>query len=48
MYSCVISEFFVPAGHVGFLMNAKNEYLFAEPVRDLSNMVLIAYNFSYV
>jgi regulator of protease activity HflC (stomatin/prohibitin superfamily) len=27
----VLNEFFVPAGHVGFLMNEKNEYLFAEP-----------------
>ena len=31
LYSCVVNQFFVPAGHVGFLMNERNEYLFAEP-----------------
>mmetsp|Transcript_39513 Transcript_39513/g.104291 ORF Transcript_39513/g.104291 Transcript_39513/m.104291 type:complete len:428 (-) Transcript_39513:861-2144(-) len=31
IYNCTHIETFVPAGHVGFLMNEKNEYLFMQP-----------------
>ena len=31
VYHLTHEEFFVPAGHVGLLMNENNEYLFAEP-----------------
>jgi len=31
LYHCTHVELFVPAGHVGLMMNEKNEYLFAEP-----------------
>jgi len=31
LYNCSHTEFFVPAGHVGLLMNEKQEYLFAQP-----------------
>mmetsp|Transcript_16469 Transcript_16469/g.49177 ORF Transcript_16469/g.49177 Transcript_16469/m.49177 type:complete len:522 (-) Transcript_16469:320-1885(-) len=31
VYKSTHSEFFVPAGHVGLILNEKNEYLFAEP-----------------
>jgi len=31
LYSSSHTEFFVPAGHVGLLMNQKQEYLFAQP-----------------
>ena len=30
-YHCTHTELFVPAGHVGFLMDDKNQYLFAQP-----------------
>ena len=30
-YRATHIEMFVPAGHVGFLMNEKNEYLFMQP-----------------
>jgi regulator of protease activity HflC (stomatin/prohibitin superfamily) len=31
LYKSTHTEFFVPAGHVGLLMNEKQEYLFAQP-----------------
>jgi len=31
LYNCFHTELFVPAGHVGLLMNDSNEYLFAQP-----------------
>jgi len=31
IYHATHAEFFVPAGHVGLLMNERNEYLFAQP-----------------
>jgi len=31
IYKCSHLEFFVPAGHVGLLMDEKNRYLFAQP-----------------
>merc|ERR1719230_2248490 len=31
VYNAIHTEMFVPAGHVGLLMNDKNEYLFAQP-----------------
>jgi len=31
VYNCSHIETFVPAGHVGFLMNERNEYLFMQP-----------------
>jgi len=30
-YKCMHTELFVPAGHVGLLMDDKNQYLFAQP-----------------
>eukprot|EP00606_Chrysophyceae_sp_TOSAG23-5_P001169 GSChrysophyteH2.ASY1.ANO1.856.1 assembled CDS len=30
-HSCIVSEFFVKAGHVGLLMDSSGRYLFAEP-----------------
>eukprot|EP00929_Paragymnodinium_shiwhaense_P021402 TRINITY_DN13966_c0_g1_i8.p1 TRINITY_DN13966_c0_g1~~TRINITY_DN13966_c0_g1_i8.p1 ORF type:complete len:193 (-),score=37.53 TRINITY_DN13966_c0_g1_i8:405-983(-) len=31
VYNCTHTEFFVPAGHVGLLMDDSNRYLFAQP-----------------
>ena len=41
VYSCTHVELFVPAGHVGLLMNSKNEYLFAQPgMHNISSVFL--------
>ena len=31
LYNCTHTELFVPAGHVGLLLDEQNRYLFAEP-----------------
>ena len=41
IYHCTHVELFVPAGHVGLLMNSKNEYLFAQPgMHNISSVFL--------
>merc|ERR1719453_2960085 len=41
IYNAMNVEMFVPAGHVGLLMNDKNEYLFAQPgMHNITSMFL--------